>query len=72
MSSPADGDTALPDTPLQPDADTELDLADYAQRAYLASPERATVYEIDFADNARVSREFTPVIAPARFAETGR
>ncbi|MCW2288384.1 YD repeat-containing protein [Leucobacter luti] len=43
-----------------------------ANRAYLASPERATVTEIDFADNARISREFQPKIAPAAFAETGR
>lgn len=53
-------------------AEGQLTLSVDAQRAYLASPERATVYEIDFADNARVSREFTPAIAPARFAETGR
>ncbi len=35
MSSPSEGDAALPDIPLQPDSDAELDLADYAQRAYL-------------------------------------
>ena len=34
MSS-SDHDAALPEAPLQPDADTDLDLADYAQRAYL-------------------------------------
>ncbi|MEP6559293.1 MAG: DNA gyrase subunit A, partial [Burkholderiales bacterium] len=35
MSSPAEGDAAVPDTPLHAGSDTELDLADYAQRAYL-------------------------------------
>ena len=35
MSSGAERDAAPPDAPLQPDVDTDLELADYAQRAYL-------------------------------------
>ncbi len=35
MSRLSEGDAAAPDIPLQAGSDTELDLADYAQRAYL-------------------------------------
>lgn len=42
------------------------------QRAYLNGPAENRMWEIDFADDARVSREFTPERSPLFFAETGR
>lgn len=42
-----------------------------AQRAYLADPEDGVVHEIDFADDARVSRTIELPVAPAAFAEVG-
>ncbi|MBD8206517.1 ABC transporter [Microbacterium sp. CFBP 8790] len=42
------------------------------QRAYLNGPTESRMWEIDFADAARVAREFTPERAPLFFAETGR
>lgn len=41
-------------------------------RAYLNGPAEHTVWEIDFADGARISRTFTTPTAPELFAETGR
>lgn len=42
------------------------------QRAYLNGPAEGRMWEIDFADGARVAREFSPATAPLFFAETGR
>jgi len=42
------------------------------QRAYLNGPAEQRLWEIDFADAARVAREFTPSRTPLHFAETGR
>ncbi|WP_150958139.1 ABC transporter [Microbacterium testaceum] len=42
------------------------------QRAYLNGPAENRMWEIDFADDARVAREFTPERTPLFFAETGR
>lgn len=42
------------------------------QRAYLNGPGENRLWELDFADGARVAREFTPERAPLFFAETGR
>ncbi|MCS6561221.1 ABC transporter [Curtobacterium poinsettiae] len=42
-----------------------------AQRAYLADPADGTVHEIDFADDARVSRTIELPVAPVAFAEVG-
>jgi len=42
-----------------------------AQRAYLADPQDGVVHEIDFADDARVSRTIDLRVAPAAFAEVG-
>jgi len=42
------------------------------QRAYLNGPAENRMWEIDFADDARVAREFTPERSPLFFAETGR
>ena len=57
---------------LAPAMRAQLTLTLDAQRAYLASPSSGTVFEIDFADGARVARELRPAVAPAVFAETGR
>lgn len=42
-----------------------------AQRAYLADPQDGVVHEIDFADDARVSRTIELPVAPTAFAEVG-
>ncbi len=42
------------------------------QRAYLNGPAEGRLWEIDFADGARVAREFAPAGAPLFTAETGR
>jgi len=42
------------------------------QRAYLNGPVENRLWEIDFSDDARIAREFTPETAPVFFAETGR
>lgn len=50
---------------------TAIRLTVDAQRAYLNAPESGVIYEIDFADNARIAREFRPEVAPEFFAEVG-
>lgn len=42
------------------------------QRAYLNGPAEQRVWEIDFADGARIAREFVPEHAPLFVAQTGR
>lgn len=42
------------------------------QRAYLNAPAERRLYEIDFADGARIAREFETPTAPAFVAGTGR
>lgn len=42
------------------------------QRAYLNGPTEGRMWEIDFADGARVAREFAPERTPLFVAETGR
>ncbi|MEW1707354.1 ABC transporter [Microbacterium sp. NPDC089190] len=42
------------------------------QRAYLNGPAEGRLWELDFADGARVAREFTPGDVPLFVAETGR
>lgn len=42
------------------------------QRAYLNGPTEGRMWEIDFADSARIAREFTPAQTPAFLAQTGR
>lgn len=42
------------------------------QRAYLSAPDERRVYEIDYADDARISRTFETATEPAFTAETGR
>ncbi|HWS50787.1 MAG TPA: ABC transporter [Microbacterium sp.] len=42
------------------------------QRAYLSAPTERRLYEIDYADGARVARTFETATEPAFVAETGR
>lgn len=42
------------------------------QRAYLSAPSERRLYEIDFADNARIARDFETRSTPAFVGETGR
>jgi hypothetical protein len=42
------------------------------QRAYLNGPAENRLWELDFADDARIAREFTPTRTPLFVAETGR
>ncbi|MBM7415478.1 MULTISPECIES: ABC transporter [Nocardiaceae] len=42
------------------------------QRAYLSAPTENELYEIDYADDARISRTFETASEPAFTAETGR
>ncbi|WP_240606962.1 ABC transporter [Microbacterium sp. Gd 4-13] len=42
------------------------------QRAYLSAPSEHRMFEIDFADGARLARTFETASAPAFVAETGR
>lgn len=42
------------------------------QRAYLNGPSEGRMWEIDFADDARIAREFMPERTPLFVAETGR
>lgn len=71
-ADPVVSDPLLSSEDLDPAVRARLTLTVDAQRAYLASPSSGTVFEIDFADGARVARELRPAVAPAVFAETGR
>ena len=42
------------------------------QRAYLSAPAEHRLFEIDFADGARIARTFETSTPPAFTAETGR
>ncbi|CAB4896486.1 unannotated protein [freshwater metagenome] len=42
------------------------------QRAYLSAPTERRLYEIDYADGARMARTFDTATEPAFTAETGR
>lgn len=49
-----------------------VDLVVDTQRAYLSDPANGTVYEIDYADGARVARELTTPTEPFIATELGR
>ena len=53
-------------------ADQPVTLIADQQRAYLNGPAEGRMWEIDFADDARIAREFTPARTPLFVAETGR
>lgn len=62
----------LPKTISSPSSVETVNLTVDAQRAYLNAPAEGLVYEIDFADGARIARTFSPSVQPAFIAETGR
>ncbi|WP_234031204.1 ABC transporter [Mycetocola zhujimingii] len=62
----------LPETLLTPDLLGGVDLVADAQRVYLNAPAERALFEIDFADSARVARTFATGNIPLFFAETGR
>lgn len=55
-----------------PDLAAGLTLQIDANRAYLNAPAETALFEIDYADSARIARTFDTTDAPAFFAETGR
>ncbi|WP_422934315.1 ABC transporter [Sinomonas sp. P47F7] len=62
----------LPKTTLTSSSLDSVSLTVDAQRAYLNAPTDGLVYEIDFADRARIARTLTPSVQPVFIAETGR
>ncbi|MCP2032166.1 hypothetical protein L1277_002265 [Okibacterium sp. HSC-33S16] len=62
----------LPNTLAQPDLLAGVTLIADQQRAYLNAPAEHLLYEIDFADSARIARTFATENAPVFLAETGR
>ncbi|MFC3300727.1 ABC transporter [Arthrobacter agilis] len=61
--------TSTPAGPALPDG---VDLIADQQRAYLNAPAERTLFEIDFADGARIARTFETATVPAFLVETGR
>lgn len=49
-----------------------VELTTDQQRAYLNAPAERTLFEIDFADDARIARSFDTGTVPAHLAEVGR
>lgn len=62
----------LPETLLDPGLLAGVNLVADAQRMYLNAPAERTLFEIDFADSARIARTFATANIPRFFAETGR
>lgn len=56
---------------LESGASSAVTLSVDQQRAYLNAPTAGIVYEIDYADSARVARELTPAARPDFVAEVG-
>lgn len=65
-------DPLLPRTMRDPDLLAGIELAVDQQRAYLNAPAEGVVYEIDYADDARIARKLKTPTEPTFFAETGR
>ncbi len=63
---------SLPLVPASLAAGANATLVADQQRAYLNGPIEGRLWEIDFADGARIAREFVPERTPTFFAETGR
>ncbi|MEZ2390060.1 ABC transporter [bacterium RCC_150] len=55
-----------------PDLGKKAHLAVDGQRAYLNAPADGLIYEIDYADNARIARTLQLPTKPVHLAETGR
>ncbi|MEV7634867.1 ABC transporter [Pseudarthrobacter enclensis] len=62
----------LTQTLADPALAAEVELAVDGQRAYVSAPAEGVVYEIDYADDARVARTLQPPTRPVHLAETGR
>ncbi|MGO1255696.1 MAG: hypothetical protein ACTH1G_02595, partial [Microbacterium gubbeenense] len=56
----------------EPIADEDSTLVVDTQRAYVSVPSAGTVYEIDYADNARIARELVPEAGLAVSTVVGR
>lgn len=73
--SSADGSVVSETVPLVADSlaagESPTLIADQ-QRAYLSAPTEKRLYEIDYADGARIARTFDTATEPAFVAETGR
>jgi hypothetical protein len=65
-------DPLLLETIDQPELLNGVELIADQQRAYLNAPAEHRLYEIDFADSARIARTFTTQSAPLFVAGTGR
>jgi hypothetical protein len=62
----------LTQTLADPALAAKVGLAVDGQRAYVSAPAEGVVYEIDYADNARVARTLQLPTKPVHLAETGR
>lgn len=62
----------LPQTLANPALLAGVELTVDQQRAYLNAPAEQALFEIDFADNARIARTFDTDTVPAYLAEVGR
>ncbi|TKV29062.1 ABC transporter [Arthrobacter sp. NamB2] len=62
----------LPQTLANPALLAGIELTTDQQRAYLNAPAERTLFEIDFADNARIARTFDTDTVPAHMVEVGR
>ncbi|MBT2249019.1 ABC transporter [Arthrobacter sp. BHU FT2] len=62
----------LPGTLADPASAAKVELAVDGQRAYVNAPAEGVVYEIDYADNARVARTLQLPTRPVHLTETGR
>jgi hypothetical protein len=62
----------LPQTLQDPALLAGVELTADQQRAYLNAPAEQTLFEIDFADKARIARTFDTDTVPAYLAEVGR
>jgi hypothetical protein len=65
-------DPLLPRTLEDPTLLSGVELTADQQRAYLNAPAEQTLFEIDFADDARIARTFATDTVPAHLAEVGR
>ncbi len=65
-------DPLLPRTLADPELLAGVELTVDQQRAYLNAPAEQSLFEIDFADDARIARTFDTDTIPAHLAEVGR
>ena len=68
----AETEPLLPETLTDPALLDGVELVADQQRAYLNAPAEQQLFEIDFADDARIARTFETETSPVHLAETGR